>query len=129
MPGNSVMNGAPSFQIEFCPALVFFTSYCPPPRVLSSSIQSSVSIWVCTSTTVMEGLRELETPPPYPPPHAGREERAARCKTYDSADLTRSGENGTRRMRTPVASKIALAIAAATGRIDGSPAPVGGSSG
>ena len=32
-------------------------------------------------------------------------------------------------MRTPVASKIALAIAAATGRIDGSPAPVGGSSG
>jgi hypothetical protein len=29
-------------------------------------------------------------------------------------------------MRTPVASKIALAIAAATGRIDGSPEPVGG---
>ena len=45
---------------------------------------------------------------------------------YDSACFTRSGENGTRRMRTPVASKIALAIAAATGRIDGSPAPVGG---
>src|SRR5262249_58499320 len=37
--------------------------------------------------------------------------------------LTRSGENGTRRMRTPVASKIAFAIAAATGRIEGSPAP------
>ena len=32
-------------------------------------------------------------------------------------------------MRTPVASKIALAIAAATGRMLGSPAPVGGSSG
>ena len=47
----------------------------------------------------------------------------------DNACLTRSGENGTRRMRTPVASKIALAIAAATGRIGGSPAPVGGSSG
>ena len=31
----------------------------------------------------------------------------------------------TTRMRTPVASKIALAIAAATGRIEGSPAPVG----
>src|SRR5262249_29713063 len=43
--------------------------------------------------------------------------------------LPRSGENGTRRMRTPVASKIALAIAAATGRIAGSPEPVGGSSG
>jgi len=38
--------------------------------------------------------------------------------------LAPSSENGTRR-RTPVASKIALAIAAATGRIDGSPAPVG----
>jgi hypothetical protein len=48
---------------------------------------------------------------------------------YDSAAFTRSGENGTRRMRTPVASKMAFAIAAATGRIDGSPAPVGGSSG
>jgi hypothetical protein len=32
-------------------------------------------------------------------------------------------------MRTPVASKIALAIAAATGRIEGSPAPVGAESG
>ena len=29
-------------------------------------------------------------------------------------------------MRTPVASKIALPIAAAIGRIDGSPAPVDG---
>jgi hypothetical protein len=48
---------------------------------------------------------------------------------YDIACFTRSGENGTRRMRTPVASKIALAIAADSGRIDGSPAPVGGSSG
>ena len=52
-----------------------------------------------------------------------------RAGRYDSACFTRSGENGTRRMRTPVASKMALAIAAATGRIDGSPAPVGGSSG
>jgi len=44
--------------------------------------------------------------------------------SQDSAAFTRSGENGTRRMRTPVASKIALAIAAVTGRIDGSPASV-----
>src|SRR5262249_57651335 len=51
------------------------------------------------------------------------------CDHYDSACFTRSGENGTRRSRTPVASKMALAMAAATGRIDGSPAPVGGSSG
>ena len=49
--------------------------------------------------------------------------------SYDNAAFTRSGENGTRRMRTPVASKIALAIAAATGRIEGSPAPVGAASG
>ena len=48
---------------------------------------------------------------------------------HDIAAFTRSGENGTRRIRTPVASKIALAIAAATGRIEGSPAPEGGSSG
>ena len=46
-----------------------------------------------------------------------------------SADFTRSGENGTRRMRTPVASKMALAMAAATGRIEGSPAPLGAMSG
>jgi hypothetical protein len=36
---------------------------------------------------------------------------------------------GARRRRTPVASKIALAIAAAAGRIAASPAPYGGSSG
>src|SRR5262249_9164429 len=48
---------------------------------------------------------------------------------YDSDCFTRSGENGTRRMRTPVASKIALAIAAATGRMLGSPAPDGSISG
>ena len=53
----------------------------------------------------------------------------ARLIVQLSADFTRSGENGTRRMRTPVASKMALAIAAATGRIDGSPAPVGAMSG
>src|SRR5262249_42077090 len=46
-----------------------------------------------------------------------------------SAALTRSGVIGTRRMRTPVASKIALAIAAGTVRVAGSPAPVPGSSG
>ena len=34
---------------------------------------------------------------------------------YDSACFTRSGENGTRLIRMPVASKIALAMAAATG--------------
>ena len=54
---------------------------------------------------------------------------SATASSYDSACFTRSGENGTRRRRTPVASKMALAIAAATGRIDGSPAPVGASSG
>src|SRR4029078_853200 len=48
---------------------------------------------------------------------------------YDSAPFTRSGENGTLRRRTPVAPKTASAIAAATGRIDGSPAPVGAISG
>src|SRR5215510_9199001 len=42
---------------------------------------------------------------------------------------TRSGVNGTRRMRTPVASNTALAMAPATGRIEGSPAPVGSRSG
>src|SRR5437667_12613699 len=46
-----------------------------------------------------------------------------------NAALTWAGENGTRRMRTPVASKIAFAIAADSGRIEGSPAPVGASSG
>ena len=35
----------------------------------------------------------------------------------------RAGVNGTRRMRTPVASKIALLMAAAVGREEGSPAP------
>src|SRR3954462_15374186 len=66
------------------------------------------------------------------PPHAknGRAESwrgylRSGCRIYDRAAFTRSGENGTRRMRTPVASKIALAIAAASGRIDGPPAPVG----
>lgn len=43
-------------------------------------------------------------------------------KIYENAAFTRSGEKGTRRIRTPVASKMALAIVAATGRIDGSPA-------
>src|ERR1051326_1802814 len=52
-----------------------------------------------------------------------------RLNPHDSACFTLSGENGTRLIRTPVASKIALAIAAATGRMLGSPAPVGGSSG
>src|SRR5947208_2920546 len=56
------MNGAPSFQIDSCPAFVFFTSYCPPPRVRNSSIQSSVSMWVCTSTTtVMSGSSDMQT--------------------------------------------------------------------
>src|SRR5215470_7135245 len=53
----------------------------------------------------------------------------ARLIVQLSADFTRSGENGTRRMRTPVASNIALAMAAATGLMDGSPAPLGGRSG
>ena len=41
----------------------------------------------------------------------------------------RSGVIGTRRTRTPVASKMALAIAAGTVRVDGSPAPCGAISG
>ena len=52
-----------------------------------------------------------------------REDRAA------SAAFTRSGVNGTSRMRAPVASKIALPIAAATTVIDVSPAPQASSSG
>jgi hypothetical protein len=40
-----------------------------------------------------------------------------------SASSTRASRNGTRRMRTPVASKIAFPTAASTGRIEGSPAP------
>ncbi len=47
----------------------------------------------------------------------------------ESAWRTRSRVNGARRMRTPVASNTALATAPATGRIEGSPAPVGGWSG
>src|SRR5947207_9363039 len=111
MPGNSVMNGAPSFQIDSCPALVFFTSYCPPPRVRNSSIQSSVNMWVCTSTTVIEGSGKWKHPLPYPLPANGEGRRGQCIEAYDSADFTRSGENGTRRMRTLVASKIAVAIA------------------
>ena len=60
---------------------------------------------------------------------AGNEETASQSFRYDSADLTLSGENGTRRIRTPVASNTAFAIAAATGRLDGSPAPEGAISG
>jgi hypothetical protein len=48
---------------------------------------------------------------------------------HTNAGFSRSGVNGARRRRTPVASKTALAIAAATGRIELSPAPAGGSSG
>ena len=58
--------------------------------------------------------------------HCCRAFRISMAPTYDSACFTRSGENGTRRMRTPVASKIALAIAAATGRIAARRRPVGG---
>src|SRR5207237_4267529 len=54
---------------------------------------------------------------------------AISATAYASAPFTRSGENGTRRMRTPVASKMALAMAAAIGRIEGSPAPAGATSG
>ena len=42
---------------------------------------------------------------------------------YDSACFTAAGENGTRLIRTPVASKIALAIAAIVGFSIVSPAP------
>ena len=46
-----------------------------------------------------------------------------------SAARTTSGVNGGWRKRTPVASKIALAIAAVPGTDDDSPAPRGGSPG
>ena len=46
-----------------------------------------------------------------------------------SAALTLDGVKGPRRTRAPVASKIALPIAAAVGRLDGSPAPLGEISG
>jgi hypothetical protein len=45
------------------------------------------------------------------------------------AAFTRSGVNGTSRMRTPVASKMALPIAAATTVIEVSPVPQASSSG
>jgi hypothetical protein len=45
------------------------------------------------------------------------------------AARTSSGVNGGWRKRTPVASKIALAIAAVPGTDDDSPAPSGGSPG
>ena len=43
--------------------------------------------------------------------------------SYPNSSNTRSGRNGSLLIRTPVASKIAFAIAAGTGRCDGSPAP------
>jgi hypothetical protein len=46
-----------------------------------------------------------------------------------SAARTTSGVNGGSRNRTPVASKIAFAIAAVPGTDDDSPAPSGGSPG
>jgi hypothetical protein len=56
--------------------------------------------------------------------------RTWRDQTGDeSAAFTRSGVNGSRRKRAPVASKIALPSAAATTVIDVSPAPVAGTSG
>ena len=59
----------------------------------------------------------------------GSDTPAAARQAEDSAWRTRSGVSGARRMRTPVASNTALTTAAATGRIDGSPAPVIGSPG
>jgi len=47
----------------------------------------------------------------------------------ERACFTRDGVNGARRSLTPVASKRALAIAAGTGRVAASPAPVGDRSG
>jgi hypothetical protein len=44
-------------------------------------------------------------------------ETRSRSRGYASAGLSRSGVSGARRRRTPVASKTALAMAAATGRI------------
>src|SRR6516165_2697979 len=57
--------------------------------------------------------------------------QASACgvRIYARPGLRRSGVNGARRRRTPVASKTALASAPATGRIELSPAPAGGNSG
>src|SRR5207302_5704561 len=48
---------------------------------------------------------------------------------YANPAFRRAGVNGACRNRMPVASKIALASAAAVGRLDDSPAPPGGTSG
>jgi hypothetical protein len=55
-------------------------------------------------------------------------DRYAEWRPFKTA-LTRDGVSGAWRMRAPVASKIALAMAAAVARLDGSPAPLDGSSG
>src|SRR5579862_350507 len=47
-------------------------------------------------------------------------------RSYANPAFSRSGVNGARRSRMPVASKMALASAPAVGRLADSPAPVGG---
>src|SRR5687768_6027074 len=51
------------------------------------------------------------------------------CWRSSKATRTRSGVNGIWRMRTPVASKMAFATAAAVVTVEGSPAPIAGWSG
>jgi uroporphyrin-III C-methyltransferase len=58
-----------------------------------------------------------------------RADQAVDSPALTSAALTRSRVNGARLSLTPVASNMALAMAGATGREDGSPAPEGASSG
>src|SRR5581483_4420277 len=53
----------------------------------------------------------------------------ARAQAFFSPASTRSGVNGASRRRTPTASKIALAMAAAIGALEGSPPPSAGISG
>ena len=48
---------------------------------------------------------------------------------FASPAIIRSGVNGASRRRTPTASKIALAMAAAIGALEGSPPPRAGISG
>src|SRR6266542_5515038 len=62
-----------------------------------------------------------------------KSEKVARPRSHTYAFFipasTRCGVNGASRRRTPTASKIALAIAAAIGALDGSPPPRAGISG
>ena len=65
-------------------------------------------------------LQHYNTPHTKGPARCGRPLQSSRLAlVYENAARTLSGVNGTRRSRTPVASKMALPMAAAIGRLDG----------